>query len=53
MNVVRRSLLCVAWLCATAMAEDYSVLPRKPDVIRDEQTTFLVDFSRDGDPVVE
>lgn len=52
MNVVLRSFVCVAWLCATAVAEDYTVLPRKPDVIRDEQTTFLIDFSRDGEPVV-
>lgn len=47
-----RAFACGPWLWAPAWAEDYTVLPRKTDVVRDDATTFLVDFSRDGDPVV-
>jgi hypothetical protein len=42
---------CGAWLCVSAAAEDYTVLPRRPDLVRDAETTFLIDFSRDGNPV--
>ncbi|NDC64031.1 MAG: hypothetical protein EBZ59_08645, partial [Planctomycetia bacterium] len=47
-----RAFACGIGLCASAMGEDYTVLPRKPDLVRDDKTTLLVDFTRADDPVV-
>lgn len=50
--ILLHTVACGGWLCASASAEDYTVLPRKPDLVRDEQTTFLIDFTRTDAPVI-